>query len=109
MDLQRKSKHFLPNFPPEFVLNEENWGIILTAENITSTTLTLVCTQSGGEPTGELETGSWFILEKWTQEVGLVKKLWISEKLEIMIQQFTMQNLGKNKHILLVAMLRLMR
>ena len=26
--------------------------------------------QSGGEPTGELHTGSWFILENWTQQNG---------------------------------------
>lgn len=30
----------------------------LTAKNITSTGLTIVCTQSGGELTGELQTGS---------------------------------------------------
>ena len=75
-------------FPPEFVLHEENWGIILTAENITSTTLTLVCTQSGGESTGELETGSWFILEKWTQEVGWEEVEYIKEKNDL---QWTME------------------
>ena len=31
---------------------------------------TIKCTQSGGEPTGELQTGSRYILETWTQEVG---------------------------------------
>ena len=32
--------------------------------------MTIKCTQSGGEPTGELQTGSWYILETWTQEKG---------------------------------------
>jgi len=38
-------------------------GVTLTAEDVTSTGLTLVCTQSGGAPTGELQTGSPFWLE----------------------------------------------
>ncbi len=49
---------------------ENNLGITLTAENITPTNATLKCTQSGGEPTGELQTGSWYILESWTLENG---------------------------------------
>ena len=49
---------------------EETWGIILTAENVNPTSATIKCTQSGGEPTGELQTGSWYILETWTQENG---------------------------------------
>ena len=35
-----------------------NWGLTLSVKNVTSSGLTLVCTQSGGELTGELETGS---------------------------------------------------
>ena len=49
---------------------EETWGITLTAETVTPTSATIICTQSGGEPTGELHTGSWYILENWTQENG---------------------------------------
>ena len=41
-----------------------SWGITLTAKDITSTGLTLVCTQSGGSPTGELNSGSYYVLEK---------------------------------------------
>ena len=66
-------------FPPEFVIFEETWGITLTAENITSTGATIKCTQSGGEPTGELHTGSWFILEKWTQTNGWVEVPYVVE------------------------------
>lgn len=41
-----------------------NWGITLTAENVSPAKLTVVCTQSGGSPTGtELSTGSPFWLE----------------------------------------------
>ena len=35
-----------------------NWGLTLSVKDVTASGLTLVCTQSGGEPTGELQTGS---------------------------------------------------
>ena len=35
-----------------------NWGLTLSVKNVTESGLTLVCTQSGGELTGELQTGS---------------------------------------------------
>lgn len=54
----------------EIMFFEENWGITLEAENINPTGITIKCTQYGGEPTGELQTGSWYILENWTQENG---------------------------------------
>ena len=57
--------------PVEDILEEvENpdWGITLTAENVTPTSCVLHCYQSGGEPTGMLETGGEFIIEKWTEE-----------------------------------------
>ena len=44
-----------------------DWGITLTLKNLTRTGATIVCTQSGGVPTGELQTGSFFILEKLTE------------------------------------------
>ena len=34
-----------------------DWGIILSVKNVTSTGLTLVVAQDGGNPTGELQTG----------------------------------------------------
>lgn len=40
-------------------------GVTITAKDVTPTDLTLVCTQSGGTPTGELQTGSPFWLEGW--------------------------------------------
>lgn len=39
------------------------WGIRLTAEDVTPTGMTLVCTQQGGQPKGELETSPYFKLE----------------------------------------------
>lgn len=39
-----------------------NWGLSLSVDNITASGLTLICTQSGGELTGELQTGSEYKL-----------------------------------------------
>ena len=39
-----------------------DWGLTLAAQDVTSTGMTLVCTQSGGTPTGELQTGSEYTL-----------------------------------------------
>ena len=41
-----------------------DWGITLKAEDVTSSGLTLVCTQSGGENVAQLETGSFFVVQK---------------------------------------------
>ena len=41
-----------------------DWGITLKAENVTSSGLTLVCSQSGGENVAQLETGSFFVVQK---------------------------------------------
>jgi len=42
---------------------QDPWGVKLTAKNITPSGLTIVCTQQDGEPTGELNTGSYYGLE----------------------------------------------
>ncbi len=70
LELSEQERLLSSYMPPEFIIFEETWGITLTAENITPTSATIKCTQSGGEPTGELHTGSWYILENWTQEYG---------------------------------------
>ena len=69
-DKTEEDRVFSSYYSPEFMVFEEKWGITLTVENITSKVLTIICTQADGEPTGELQTGSWFILEQWTQENG---------------------------------------
>ena len=70
LELSEQEKMFSSYIPPEFMVFEETWGITLTTENVTPGSATIICTQSGGEPTGELHTGSWYILENWTQENG---------------------------------------
>jgi len=42
----------------------DEWGITLSAENVTATGMTLVCTQSGGHYTGDLNTGSYYAIEQ---------------------------------------------
>lgn len=46
-----------------FVKEKDEWGIELTATQITPIGLTLVCNQSGGDITGKFSTGSYFNLE----------------------------------------------
>lgn len=47
-----------------------NWGLSLSVKNVTPTGLTLVVTQSGGEPSGELQTGEAYRL------IALVDGTW---------------------------------
>ncbi len=70
LELSEQERMLSSYLPPELMIFEETWGITLTAENITTTCATIKCVQSGGESTGKLQTGSWFILENWTQENG---------------------------------------
>ena len=46
-----------------------DWGLTLSVKNVTTSGLTLVCTQSGGEPTGELQTGTEYRLMVFENEV----------------------------------------
>ena len=41
-----------------------DWGITLTAENVTPSGLTIVCTQEGGENIAQLETGEEFVVQR---------------------------------------------
>lgn len=70
LELSEQERSLSSYFPPEFMNFEETWGITLTVENVTPISATIKCTQSNGQPTGELQTGSWYILENWTQENG---------------------------------------
>ncbi len=45
-----------------------NWGITLSLKDLTRTGATIVCAQSGGTFTGELNTGSYFVLEQLTDQ-----------------------------------------
>ena len=48
---------------PSISAYQDPWGVKLTAKNITPSGLTIVCTQQDGEPTGELQTGSYYGLK----------------------------------------------
>lgn len=79
LELTEQERMFSSYLPPEFMIFEETWGIELRVENVTPTGATIKCTQSGGEPTGELQTGSWYILETWTQEQGWIEAPYFAE------------------------------
>lgn len=49
----------------ESVLNDPDWGLTITSENITPTGMTLAVTQSGGMVNGELITGQPYFLQKY--------------------------------------------
>ena len=70
LELSEKDRMLSSYFPPEFMIFDEKWGVSFTIEKLTPSGAIIKCTQSGGEPTGELHTGSWYILESWTQEDG---------------------------------------
>lgn len=59
---------------------EDEWGLALAAEDVSPTGLTLRFVQRDGAPTGELETGSPFWLEKeqdgtWVEVEPLIEDL----------------------------------
>lgn len=43
----------------------DDWGLTMTLTDVTSTGATIVFTQSGGSPTGQLQTGAPYWLETW--------------------------------------------
>lgn len=51
--------------PAEPSITEDPWGIALSVKDVTPTGCTLVCTQSGGSPSGELMTGTPYWLQVW--------------------------------------------
>ena len=46
--------------------NQNQWGVSLQAESVTSSGLTIVCKQSGGDNVSELLTGSYYVLQQRT-------------------------------------------
>ena len=69
------------------------WGIVLEADNVTAKGLTIVCIHSGGENVAELNTGSYYVIQKlektdwvdveylpqeyeltWTSEAWIIQK-----------------------------------
>lgn len=74
---------------------EDEWGITLSVENISPTGATVVFTQSGGNPTGELTTGSYYRVEKDGKELPYVLEgdiAWTAEAYMIMPEKtFSME------------------
>ncbi len=48
----------------ESILYDPDWGLTITGENVTPTSMTLIVTQSGIKPDGELITGQPFFLDR---------------------------------------------
>lgn len=55
-------KYYLYAVPGTIVHN--NWGITLETQNVTPTGLAIVCKQSGGENVAELNTGSFYTIQR---------------------------------------------
>lgn len=70
LELSEQERMFSSYLPPEFLVIVEPWGVTMTVENVTPAGATLVCTQSGGDATGALKTGNWYVIEDWTQKNG---------------------------------------
>ena len=72
--------------------SQNDWGITLKAENVTPKGLTVICEQSGGENVAELDTGSYYFIqrydEEWTNveylpqeyDIGWTSEAWIITK-----------------------------
>lgn len=50
------------------VPDEDKWGILLWADNVTDKGLTIVCEQLGGNAAGDLMTGEWYSLEVMNED-----------------------------------------
>ncbi len=55
------------------------FGVVLSVKDVTPTGLTLICTQSGGSPTGELQTTSTFrlqqkVFDNWVYRATLLEE-----------------------------------
>lgn len=61
---------------------QEQWGITLTAENISHSGATIVCSQSEGENVFELNTGSFYIIQKLV-ETGYVDVEYLPQEYDI--------------------------
>lgn len=70
-----------PEMPDDSKPIDNEWGVMLTAENVTSEGMTLICRQSGGSPTGELMTGVWYEIEmliegQWKKAPSYAEVCW---------------------------------
>ena len=95
LELSEEERKLSSYLPSELRSTMKDWGVSLSAENITPTSATIKCIQSGGEPTSELQTGSRYIIEIWTKENGwqeapyLAEVYWTDEALLIKKEDVT--------------------
>lgn len=61
-------------------LVEPDWGLTLTASNVTNTGMTLTFTQSGGNPTGERLSSGWFYFLETFDGIRWIKVPQITEQ-----------------------------
>jgi len=85
MVIEISGKYWLYELLEEKNTEQTKWGVTLSVENATPGGLTLVCTQSGGIPTGQLQTGSFYRLlalqgESWGEVPCLIEDVaWTQE------------------------------
>ena len=58
------------------------WGLTLEAENVTATGLTILCQHAGGENVAELNTGSYYVIQR-SEETGWVDVEYLPHEYEI--------------------------
>jgi len=61
---------------------QEGWGIELQTKNVTPSGLTIVCEQIGGENVFELNTGSYFVIQK-LEETGYINVEYLPQEYDI--------------------------
>lgn len=62
--------------------SRDEWGITLSVKDVTATGATIVFSQSGGNPTGELDTGSYYRLEHENENMAFIVEgevVWTAE------------------------------
>lgn len=58
------------------------WGVVLEVDNVTAKGLTIVCNHSGGEGVAELDTGSFYVIQKY-EKAGWVDVEYLSHEYDI--------------------------
>lgn len=91
---QKKTVASNENETSQLISTDDSWGIELYVEEATSTSLTLVCSQHGGQITGELQTGEKYWIEKiedekWVELQTSEKPVWESSALSIKTEALT--------------------
>ena len=91
LELSEEERMLSSYFPPEFVVSsdicdrdniQEEWGITLETQNVTSKGLTIVCHQLGGENISELTTGSYYVIQR-LEDVGFVDVKYLPQEYDI--------------------------